>query len=172
MYYFFLIPHAFKRQILLIPHNEGFSLPRWTLAAIKTNHPTYEHQRALLLNQAVHDQFNLDTAVLLITSLNTERLVIFDTLCLSGLPLHTGRWVSAEELTTLPLTQPCQRAILETWFAKQEEEVQHTQMPWQRRGWFVEAAAWITRQLDLQGYSSPPLVGAAIHKVWSLYASC
>lgn len=108
----FLIPHAFERQILLVPQPEGLRLPRWTLPATWAGHPTYEHQRALHLNQAVHEQFGLVTAVLLITPLNTERLVIFDTLHLSGSSLRASRWVGAEELSSCTLAEPDQRAIL------------------------------------------------------------
>ena len=125
MHCYFLIPHAFKRQILLIPHSEGFSLPRWTLPADWAGRPADEHQRALLLNRAVHEQFCLTTAVLLVTSLNAERLVIFDTLYFSDLPLPVGLWVNVEELVSLPLAEPDQSTILEAWFAAGEEGGRH-----------------------------------------------
>ncbi len=163
----FLILHAFERQILLVPHPEGFSLPRWTLPATWAGRPTHEHQRALLLNQAVHEQFGLATAVLLITSLNGERLVIFDTLHLSDLPPLTGRWVSPEELASLPFAEPGQRALLEAWFVE-EEKVRDWRMPWQRRGWFVATAAWIASQLDQQGWS----LQTPVEQLYTKYGAC
>ena len=161
---FFLIPHAFEQQILLVPQGEGFSLPRWTLPATWFGHPAHEHQRASLLNQAVHEQFGLTTTVLLITRLHDERLVIFNTL--SDSPLLPGRWVSTGDIASLPIIDS-ERHILEAWFAE-EGKTQHTLMPWQRHGWFAEPAAWIAHQVERQGW----LLQTPVEQLYTKYGAC
>lgn len=162
---FFLIPHAFERQILLVPQSEGLSLPRWTLPATWASHPAQEHQRSSLLNQAVHEQFGLATAVLLITRLHGERLVIFDTL--SDSPLLAGRWVSTGDIASLPIIDSDQRHILEAWFME-EREARHALMFWQKRGWFAETAAWIARQVERQGWS----LQTPVEQLYTKYGAC
>lgn len=164
----FLIPHPSERQILLASSPSGYSFPSWTLPETWAGRPTQEHERALLLNQAVHEQFGLTTVVLLVTSRNTERLAIFETLRLPSVPLLAGHWVSAEGLVSLPFVDPSHRPLLEAWLAEEEQIVQGERMPWQRRGWFTETVSWMAHQLELQGQS----LHTPVEQLYTKYGAC
>jgi hypothetical protein len=67
-----------------------------------------------------------------------------------------ARWVNENEASSLLLEPPGQRVLLQTWF-RQEARARRrppvARAPWERRGWYAEALAWIGEQLARLGLS-------------------
>jgi hypothetical protein len=59
-----------------------------------------------------------------------------------------ARWVNEGQSRDLVLEPPGQRNLLQTWFRQEARRGPPVaRAPWERRGWYAEALAWIRKQL-------------------------
>jgi hypothetical protein len=69
-------------------------------------------------------------------------------------PPAGARWVDEGQAAALPLDPPGQRAPLRAWFRQAaSQRPPATRPPWERRGWYAEALAWVGGQLARLGYA-------------------
>ena len=83
------------------------------------------------------DQHGLDAAYMILESVKGEPSLS-----------ERARWVGADELETIHLAGPEQRAFLASWFAQPQRSVS---MPWSAPGGFEQPLAWMVEQLARHG---------------------
>jgi tRNA A-37 threonylcarbamoyl transferase component Bud32 len=114
-----------------VPSNVGFTDPRpWNVWFANTYGIHVVRRYAL-------DQQGLDAAYFILESLEEE----------PGIP-ERARWVSADDLETIHLAEPGQRAFLASWFAHPQRSVS---MPWSAPGGFEQPLSWMYEQLKRHG---------------------
>jgi len=102
------------------------------------------------VNTTVRERFGVEAVALRCvhhhrdpTVQRTDLWYELDSLTVTG-SLPAGRWYGREAL--VEVTDPAQRTLLEHWFREAEEGTPALRRPWARRGWFVQARAWIVEQ--------------------------
>jgi hypothetical protein len=163
-----ILPHPDRPAVYLIPYGNGWSLPHFTrdeVVWIRLN---------ARLNSLWQEQLELPVTALYVAGYEREEdgersdivhlLENHSDVAEPGLP---GRWVDRTALSSLPLTQPQHRPLIERHLVEIESgRVPDHRQPWARRGWFRQAAAWITGELQRLGYTvtGPP----QLTHYWSL----
>lgn len=67
-------------------------------------------------------------------------------------PPAYGRWIGQQELGELVFADLDQREVVENWLSEAERrDIPILRPPWERRGWFKGASAWIQEQLNALG---------------------
>lgn len=144
-----LLPHPSEPRVLLLREEEGLGLP-----AVEDDDDWFARVACSVARKL---SLKLGTQV---TALRHIRHAGTDFCELENhspdwTPPEGGRWVSASELADLPLASAEQRQVLEIWLQDAlQGEIPALRAPWERRGWFADAVAWIERQLDLLGYTA------------------
>ncbi|HZR42502.1 MAG TPA: aminoglycoside phosphotransferase family protein [Ktedonobacteraceae bacterium] len=152
-----IIFHPTEARILLLPGEDGWSLPHFQrnerLSISKVN----------IVCQAIQQQLGLDTnALRCVSSTQTEqenlrlveRIYTLESHMTVWTPPAGSIWAGLQELVDLPLSAPEQRQAITTCL--QEVEVGTVSAlcaPWYRKGWFAQATAWIRAQLLELGYT-------------------
>jgi hypothetical protein len=155
---YLMLSHVSEPSVLMLPTEQGWSLlhlqyaGRMRLANVEP------------LQQIVAQSLGLSATVLRCVATHTahqqlEAIFLLENHCPRWSPPAGWRWVTQEALATLPLAVPAHRAVLETCLAEAETAaIPALRAPWARRGWFVQAQAWIEAQLERLDYVwVPPL---------------
>src|SRR5262249_55738325 len=147
-----MLSHVSEPSILMLPTEHGWSLlhlqyaGRMRLANVEP------------LQQIVAQSLGLSATVLRCVSFHAahqqlEAIFLLETHDLGWIPPARWRWVTRETLATLSLAVPAHCAVLETCLAEVETDaIPALRAPWARRGWFVQAQAWIEAQLARLDY--------------------
>jgi hypothetical protein len=155
---YLMLSHVSEPSVLMLPTTRGWSLlhlqyaGRMRLANVEP------------LQQIMAQSLGLYTTVLRCVSSHTayqqlEAIFWLENHSPGWSPPVGWRWVTREALAALPLAIPAHRAVLETCLAEAETATIPTlRAPWARRGWFAQAQAWLTAQLEQLDYVLvPPL---------------
>jgi hypothetical protein len=144
--YSFVVSHPREARLLLLPTDDGWALPSLEYGG------DWFAEDVGALGRLVLDRLGADVTVL--------RHLIDGEHMVGELELHDrrwrppvhGRWAGRDDLDGLPLAIAAHRTVIERWFAEAASgAVPARRAPWQRRGWFDEAAAWIARQAAAHG---------------------
>jgi hypothetical protein len=85
-------------------------------------------------------------------------------------PPADARWIASGELAAMELEPPALSTVLHAWFLEQETgAIPVVRPPWERRGWYAEAAGWILSECARLGYA-PTGVVEQLKAAWSLSA--
>ncbi|HEU5382089.1 MAG TPA: phosphotransferase [Ktedonobacteraceae bacterium] len=160
-----LIPHPREPRILMFLTQVG-----WTL-------PQHAEMEAPDISQAMHNLLpGLHVTFLRVAydrykdeEREEQHIVsVMENHAPSWMPPAGGAWISSEELRALPLAVPEHGAVLDSWFAERAGgQVPAERVPWARPGWYAEALAWITKQLQAHGYRICGPVEQVRMRVWS-----
>lgn len=162
---FAILPHQTEAQVWLETTANGFALPYTTVAGglwdteeADVQRPfqwLLGHEVQVLYRAYFQEQKAQKTA---------ESLFVLDN---EGVAMAHGRWVGWQELSSLTLTHPAHRPIIEQYLRESETgDISNRRPPWARRGWHKQAAAWIETQLAQAGH---PLTGPVQPvRQWSL----
>ena len=148
-----VIPHPTRPQILVLPGENGWVLPRWEITWLP-NRQDISH-----VNQSVMDTLGLDVRVLRCLSYeaNAERdraqaVYVMENRGCDEMPPAGGCWLGSDRLRDFPLALPEERALLEICLAEVTDvNVPSLRRPWARTGWFDAAETWIHEQLSRLG---------------------
>jgi hypothetical protein len=141
-----LISQPSAGRVLLLRTAEG-----WTLPAVEHGDDWFAHEACTVAR---------DLGQRLGTHLTALREIQEAGLRLCELESHGepgrlppgARWVKEGQARSLLLAPPGQRALLQSWFRqKARRRPPLTRAPWERRGWYAEACAWIGEQLARLG---------------------
>jgi hypothetical protein len=144
-----LLPHPSEPRVLLLQEEKGWSLP-----AVEDDAGWFAY-----VGCSIARQLSAKLGIV-VTALRHIRPASIDFCQMENhspdwTPPANGRWVSARELADLSLASAEQRQVLESWLRDAERgEVPAIRPPWERRGWFADAVAWIEAQLDALGYAA------------------
>lgn len=134
-----IVPNPGGDAVLLVKTGDAWGLP---------SHP---HAAAVEVNPRIKREFGLDVTVATTFGENFhdgghEYLLAHENHGSAGELPRGARWVRQEELDSLALAVPGERKILEEWFALGAGKDTAVLSPaaWARRGWFAEAASWMT----------------------------
>ena len=155
-----LIFHTIEPRILMIPGTEVWSLPSFqfdlrlrfgddslilpelqdTLGLERTNATVLRCAHIHYVDEGDHHQVDM--------------IYIMESNNPAWVPPAEMQWIGREALESLPLTLPQQREVIATCLHEIEtHSIPPLRPPWERRGWFSTAAAWIQAQLAQSGYT-------------------
>jgi hypothetical protein len=144
--------------VLVLPEPDGWRLPRWPLFDAP---PERGVGFPVAIRAWVRERLGLDTVVLHWRNVAApgrtdaaarQSLYALETLDASATPPAGGRWVGRDDLASLPLAEAHHRPVVDAWLAESAgERVPPGRQPWQRRGWFADAARWVEEQLRRRG---------------------
>ncbi|HEY7342146.1 MAG TPA: phosphotransferase [Ktedonobacterales bacterium] len=144
-----IAPHPTGQRVLVVAEGECWTLPR------------HESEDAEAIRDLMRQRYGLVVTVLgayaghYTDAERDEPVFIFALETHSGSgPLPDGaHWIGATDLADIALAEDEQRVALERWFAEAESgDIPAERAPWERNGWFAEAAAWIEQQLAGLGW--------------------
>lgn len=155
-------------RVLLVERDAGWALPAATVA--NERHLTTE-----LATQELRDATGLPVianrfARITKDDARRDREGVFVLDAIAPLPTalpdpaavcpDTGRWVSRDDLASLPLAHPGHRAVLDDVLRELETgERPRFRQPWEQPGWYAEATSWIEAALESLGreMTTPPV---------------
>ena len=144
-----LVPEASGTRILLVSSPEG-----WTL-------PTVEHDDGWFAHEAVSvaRQLSERLGIRLVALREVEeaglRLCELENLSPEWSPASGWRWADRAAAAALHLTPPDLRTLVLAWFRQSSRRrAPSARPPWEKRGWYGGAVAWIEEQLARLGYTS------------------
>jgi hypothetical protein len=149
--YHVLLPHPLEPRLLMMQAHGDWHLPGWEGPS---DHPW---QSADHVNRAVAARFGIETTVLRcvqdIIGPGGERSRVYE--LDNHSPPHdivaSATWVGAGELQRLRMSDPAIRELTGEWFLRQAGELPQRGPDWMRRGWYIEALAWVVSRLREQG---------------------
>lgn len=155
-----LLPDAGHRRVLLLPAHGGWALPRFMLPhEVGALNVTY-------VNAAVWEQFGAQVTTLYSVRCPVPsppgyvQFSVLENHSPGWAPPQEGRWIGPEALPGLPLADPLQRPVLETWFTQfaRSDPAADPLVPWWEPGWLAQAEAWIAAWLRRIGSARVGLV--------------
>ena len=157
-----LIPHPTARQLLFVPHAQGWALPWWSHE--DGDQPFWQTVGGV--SRALREHFGLDTPILRCVHVGhgpqrwrSECIYESEPPPPAWALPPGGRWFGRDDLGRIPLADPTHRALLDRWFSETgDAAVIARRPPWYRPGWFAEATDWLEAQLARRGYTiiAPP----------------
>jgi hypothetical protein len=158
-----IIAHPYEPRLLLLADADGWMLPG------------FDAMEPPAIIQAIHERLGVETIVLRrvydrarIEPEAREQVYALAVRSLDWTPPADARWVDRADLRSLTLAHPARRPILDACLAEMEGEMRPPQRaPWERRGWFAEAEAWLCERAGEAGYALTGPVEQAHARLWS-----
>lgn len=161
-----IIPHptAPKPRVLLMPDEQGWTLPRWIWPLDRRGHPFWQEVDGV--NRLLRERLGLDATTLrcVHAGYNPQRgrrervyEIAPRTPAWTAPPL--GRWLDRAGVDDRARAAPAHRALLDRWFAEATDpDARRRRPPWAHRGWLAAATAWLDAQLARLGLAAtaPP----------------
>jgi len=159
--YYCLIPDISGKRVLAIPAGEG----SWTLPAFEQDRDWFAWASPEVARNA-SEHYGITMTALREHGEADCRLCELEIQAQQWAPPAGTRWV---ELGDLAVTEPAAlSSVLRAWFAEQESgEIPKLRPPWERRGWFEEAASWILSECARLG-CAPSGAVEQVKAAWSL----
>jgi len=157
---FGILPEPGSHRVLMIERDAGWALPAAQVVDERYLSPQ-------LATRVLRDAIGTPSIAIRFARIvaddarhDIEGIFVFDAVApLSDQPA-TGRWVSRDDLATLPLAHSDHRAVIDDVLRELETgDWPPFRQPWERPGWYAEATAWIERSLAPLGrtLTAPPV---------------
>jgi Phosphotransferase enzyme family len=148
---FAIIPHPLTQEILFLKSQDGWTLPKATVALS----PEDDRWRdAFRVNATFYQLLGITITVLECLFVSPFPAIGQHGSSVFAMSNHDtawtvppeGAWISSERLATLSLARPEHRVLLQRYLLKKQSPLDDG-LPWTRDGWFEEASGWIQTQL-------------------------
>jgi hypothetical protein len=158
-----MLTHPREARLLLLDGVAG-----WTLPGFDATEPP-------AIIQAMRERLGVETTVLRrvydrarVEPEAREQVYALEVRSPDWTPPGAARWFGRDELRTLPLANPARRSILDGCLAEGDGEITPpTRAPWEARGWFATAEAWLRERAGEAGYRLTGPVEQAHVRLWS-----
>lgn len=147
-----LLPHPLEPRLLMLQTHGEWHLPQWEDASERYWQMT-DH-----INRAVAARFGVETTVLRCTrnahdpiTDQIERVYELENHSAPHDMPSASAWVSAHELNDVVIDNSELRDLMGDWFARATAAMPPRGAPWMRRGWYVQALAWMIARLREAG---------------------
>jgi hypothetical protein len=143
-----LLPHPLESRLLMMHVHGEWRLPEWEEPA-RPSWQVTDH-----VNRAVAARFGIETTVLRCVRVRTDpvsrrdvRIYELENHSAAHDVIPSSTWIGRGELSLLPIGDADSRELMAEWFSRDAGELPVRGAPWMRRGWYVEALAWMTARL-------------------------
>jgi hypothetical protein len=137
-----LIPEPSTGRVLLVRTPEG-----WTLPVVEHRDDWFAHE-ACVVARDLGRRLGIHLTALREMHQAGVRLCELENHDDDWRLPGAAQWVNERQSRGLRLVPPGQRVLLRTWFQQElRRRPPVTRAPWERRGWYAEALAWIREQL-------------------------
>jgi hypothetical protein len=144
-----LVPDESGLQLLVESGPDG-----WTLPAVEHADDWFAHE-AVSVARRLGERLGLRLVALREIDEAGMRLCELENLATDGAPADGFRWVDRAAASDLHLAPAELRALLLTWFDDfGRGQPPAARAPWETRGWYTAAVAWIEEQLARLGYTA------------------
>jgi hypothetical protein len=156
-----VILHITEPLVLMLEGEKGWSLPIIRSAGEELRQPgpyNVSDRQLIRIRLAVREDWGIDTIVLRCARMDVDHQAkqvefIYVLEQCGALVLTVGRWVGISGLSELRLAIADHRQTIETCLLEDAGgEVPNQRPPWERRGWFSLAEAWITKHVERLDY--------------------
>jgi hypothetical protein len=161
--YHCLIPDISGTRVLAVPAGEGI----WTLPSFEHDGDWFAWASAAIARRA-SVYFGIPMTALREHSLAGCHIYELEIQAREWTPPAGTRWIARSDLSETALEPPELSSVFHAWFAEQETGViPRLRPPWERRGWYEEAARWILSECARLGHTpSGPI--EQLKAAWSL----
>lgn len=151
--FYAIIPHPNNPQILLLPTENGWTIPLYLLESSWTPYVAY-------IDDAVHDALHFNAVVRYTPHVQIEK--IDDKRQVSAVYVlipppddwtlpDDATWATLDQYRALPIADEWQKPHVEAYFAEEQSgSIPDLRPPWGRKGWYNTLVAWVEAQLAEQ----------------------
>jgi hypothetical protein len=150
-----LLPHPLESRLLMMHVHGEWRLPEWEEP---TAHPWQVTDH---VNRAVAARFGMETTVLRCVTSRTDmtsgqetRVYELENHSAPHDMVPAATWIGRAELPVLPILDPEARELIAEWYSRDAGELPARGPAWMRRGWYIEALAWVTARLSELGMTT------------------
>ena len=145
-----LVPDASGTRLLLERGPEG-----WTLPTVEHDHGWFAHE-AVAVARGLGERLGIRLVALREVEEPGLHLCELENLSPDWSPARGCRWVVQSAAAALHLKPPGLRAHVLAWFQQtSRRRLPKARSPWETKGWYNGAVAWIEEQLARLGYTPP-----------------
>jgi hypothetical protein len=143
-----LVPDCSAARILVEKDRDG-----WTLPAVELGDGWFAHE-AVTVASKLSGRLGIRLVALREMSTDGLQLCELENLNPDWSPSSDWTWVDRAAVASSILAPPGLRTLLLAWFRQSDRRrPPAARPPWERKGWYTEAASWISDQLARLSYS-------------------